>query len=266
MKTDDATGMIGTCLGGTGVNLSVLHGSSISKRLIELQYKVVLEIAWHTTTVLGGVAYDFLFSRNDFHKRAIVHGIDHHIGFLRFRESETEGSGTLGRSKLRRHIMVGKIDLIIIRSGSLGFVRKPTGTPVLVESHLSGNGHNGKLSVVVNPRAGLVCLLEAANLVGIIGVCPSVTHGSGLWSPEIHAPRHSHGRISITRRKGMLGLRANQGADVIHRCNRLINRQRGRLHTAYKKEGGSPCKESFHSFGKFCHCLFCINLPSSIFM
>ena len=26
-----------------------------------------------------------------------------------------------------------------------------------------------------------------------------------VWSPEIHAPRHSHGRISITRRKGMLG-------------------------------------------------------------
>ena len=225
MKTDDATGMIGTCLGGTGINLSVLHGSSISKRLIELQYKVVLEIAWHATAVLGSVAYDFLFSRNDFHKRAVVHGIYHHIGFLRFRESETESSGTLGRSKLRRHIMVGKIDLIIIRSGSLGFVRKPTGTLVLVESHLSGNGHNGKLSVVVNPRAGLVRLLESANLVGIISISPSIPHSTGLWCPEIHTPRHCHSRISVARRKGMLGLRANQGADVINRSNRLVNRQ-----------------------------------------
>ena len=225
MKTDDATSMIGTYLGSTGVNLSVLHGSSISKRLIELQYKIVLEIAWHTTTVLGGVAYDFLFSRNDFHKRAIVHGIDHHIGFLRFRESETEGSGTLGRSKFRRHIMVGKIDFIIIRSGSLGFMRKPTGTLVLVESHLSGDRHNGKLSVIVNPRTGLVCLLESANLVGIISISPSIPHSTGLWCPEIHTPRHCHSRISVARRKGMLGLCANQGADVINRSNRLANRQ-----------------------------------------
>ena len=45
MKTDDATGMIGTCLGGTGINLSVLHGSSISKGLSNYNTKVVLEIA-----------------------------------------------------------------------------------------------------------------------------------------------------------------------------------------------------------------------------
>ena len=58
-------------------------------------------------------------------------------------------------------------------------------------------GHYCKLSVVVNPRTWLMCLLEVANLVVCVDVCPSVAHATCLRHPEVHAPRQGNGRIGV---------------------------------------------------------------------
>ncbi|MCY1311274.1 hypothetical protein D9M70_615580 [compost metagenome] len=59
-------------------------------------------------------------------------------------------------------------------------------------------------------------LLKAPDLVGVIGVGPAITHFAGLWHPEIHAPGHSNGRIGVSGRQGMLGLRTYQRADILN--------------------------------------------------
>ena len=49
-------------------------------------------------------------------------------------------------------------------------------------------------------------LLQTPYLLSCIGILPSVAHLSCLWNPEIHAPRHGDGRISIACGKFMVGI------------------------------------------------------------
>ena len=114
-----------------------------------------------------------------------------------FGESEAEKDGTFRRNHFCHYIMFCKIYFIIVRSGSLAFMRKPTGTLFFIKHGLAYYRHDRKLPVIVNPRTGLVGLLESANLIGSIGVLPTVSHFSGLRSPEVHSPGTGDGGIGI---------------------------------------------------------------------
>ena len=83
--------------------------------------------------------------------------------------------------------------------GSFGLVREPRSAPFFIENGLASGWHEGELAVIVNPRAGLVGLFQPPNLVGLIGIGPSVAHLSGLRSPKIHAPRHCCGGVGVAR-------------------------------------------------------------------
>ena len=146
----------------------------------------------------------------------MVEGVDEDVGRVCCGEGEAEKGRSLRRRYLCRHVVVGQIYLIIIGRGRFCLVGEPAGTTVFVEIHLANSRHDGKLAVVVDPRAGLVGLLETAQFVGRIGVCPAVAHLSCLRSPEVHTPRHSHSRIGITRRKRVLRLRSDKRADVVN--------------------------------------------------
>ena len=74
---------------------------------------------------------------------------------------------------------------------------KPTGAFFFIKHGFADYWHDGELPVVINPRAGLVRLFETANLIGSIGVLPSVSHFSCLGSPEVHSPRTGDGGISV---------------------------------------------------------------------
>ena len=96
-------------------------------------------------------------------------------------------------------------------------MREPAGASFLVEVGAGGDGHNGELAIIVYPRAGLVCLFETPNLVGGVGVCPSVSHKTCHRSPEIHSPRHRGRRVGVSRGKGVLGHSSYQGAYIVDR-------------------------------------------------
>lgn len=58
-------------------------------------------------------------------------------------------------------------------------------------------------------------LLEAAYLVGRVGVGPSVSHLSRLWCPEVHAPGQGNGGIGVAGGEFRFRLRPYQGGDIV---------------------------------------------------
>ena len=60
-------------------------------------------------------------------------------------------------------------------------------------------------------------LLQTPYLLSCIGILPSVAHLSCLWNPEIHAPRHGDGRISIACGKSMVGIGTHERLHEIYR-------------------------------------------------
>ena len=100
-------------------------------------------------------------------------------------------------------------------------MREPAGTFVFIKFRRSCHRHDRKLSVIVDPRAGLMGLFESPYLVSRIDIRPSVSHLSRLWSPEVHAPRAGDGRIRIARRQFVHRLRSHQRVHVFCRVERF---------------------------------------------
>ena len=211
----------------------------VGKGTVELQDEVVLEAFGHAATVARRVAHHLVLSGDDLDVGAAVEGIDDKE-VLALGTGETEDGGTARRGNLGGDVVVGQVNLVVVRLAHLGLVAEPAGAFVLIEDgSVAGLGHDVEHGVVVHPGTGLVSLLEAANLVGIIGVAPSVAHHAGLGCPEVHAPGQCDGRIGVASGEGWRGVRAYEGIDILHRVVDSV--------CAREKESGNSCqKESFH--------------------
>ena len=198
LETDNGSGMICCLFGNIFLQITIGYRSFISERLVEFNNKVIFKVFGNSTAVASRVTDNLVFFRNNLNIRSLIKGIHYNIRMIVFRKSETEKNGTLGWSHFCHYIMLCKIYFIIIRSGSFSFVGKPTGTLLFIEFRFAYYRHNRELSVIINPRTGLMCLFKSTNLISRISVLPSVSHLSCLWSPEIHPPRTGNGRISIT--------------------------------------------------------------------
>ena len=212
---------------------------SVGKRTVELQDEVVLEAFGYTAAVACRVAHHLVLAWDDLDVGTAVEGIDDDE-VLAFGTGEAEDGGTARRGYLRRDVVVGEIYLIIMWLAHLGLVAEPAGSFVLIiDGSVAAFGHDVEHCVVVHPGAWLVGLLEAAYLLGIVGVAPSVAHLAGLWRPEVHAPRQGDGRIGVARGEAMRGVRADEGIDVLHGVVYSVS--------VYAKECGNGCqKEFFH--------------------
>ena len=199
-ETDQCTGMIVCRFQFVGVNHTTGYGSRISKRFVEYQYKVVFKVGRNTTAVFSGITDNLVLRRDYFHKRTFIKSVYHYIRVVVFGESETESSGSLCRSNLRHYIMVGKIYLIVIRGSRFSFVREPTGTLVLIEYCFTGDRHDSKLTVIINPGTWLMGLFESSDLVSVIRIGPSIAHFTSLRNPKVHSPGQRNGRVSISGR------------------------------------------------------------------
>ena len=199
-ETDQCTGMIVCRFQFVGVNHTTGYGSRISKRFVEYQYKVVFKVGRNTTAVFSGITDNLVLRRDYFHKRTFIKGVYHYIRVVVFGESETESSRSLCRSNFGHYIMIGKIYFIIIRSSRFSFMREPTGTLILIKYCLTGYRHDGKLTVIIDPRTWLMGLFESSDLVSVIRIGPSITHFTSLRNPKVHSPGQRNGRVSISGR------------------------------------------------------------------
>nr|GEU28482.1 hypothetical protein [Tanacetum cinerariifolium] len=192
------------------------------KRFIEPDDEIVLEVFWQRAArVARAVADDLALGGNHLDVRTLVVRVHYHVGVVGFWEGETELRGAFGGRDLGGDVGVGQVHAVVIRLGRFGLVRKPAGAVVLVEFQfalqLAGDGHDGKLPVVVHPRRRLVRLLEAAQLVGVIRVGPAMAHLARLRRPEIHAPREGDGGVRIAVGEFGLAGGAHQRIDQVHR-------------------------------------------------
>ena len=216
LKRDDGSHVVAFLFVAVLV-FAILHTKHSIKVVVELYHKVIPEIIGHSPTVSGRIAYDLSLGRKYLDITALVESIDNHLGAVGLRKSERHQGGTLGRTEFCRHIIIGEIDTIIIRCRLLCLVREPTGSLLLIENRLAYCRHQGELTIVVNPGTGLMGLLQSSYLSCSISILPSITHLSCLRNPEVHAPRHGDGWISIACRKAMIGIGSHERVDEIHR-------------------------------------------------
>ena len=232
-EADDGTGMSGLLLQPAFRQHAVGHGSAVGERLVELHHEVVLEVGGHSAAVACAIAHNAIVLRLNPDVRAAVEGIDHHIGPLTLGEGEAEQRRPLRGREFGEDVIIGQVDLVIMRLSHLAFVGKPTGPLVLIELRPPRHRHQGELPIVIDPRAGLMRLLEAADFMGGVDILPTVAHPPRLRRPEVHAPRAGHGRIGISRRQLKTGQGAHQRIDILHPVAGL---QRGRT-----QPHGYPC-------------------------
>ena len=194
---------------------AVGHCSLVCKRLVKFNYKIVLEVIRHTTAVFGRITDNTVICRINLHIRTLVKRINHYVRMLIFRESKTEQSSPFSRNQLCHYIMFCQIYLIIICLCFFTFMRKPAGTFVFIKHRLSYHRHNGKLTVVINPRAGLMGLLKPSDFSRSIHILPSISHLPSLRCPEVHTPRTCNSRIRISGRKLISRLSTNQRIYIV---------------------------------------------------
>ena len=166
------------------------------ERLVEHHHEVVGIVLAHAATVASVVAHNLVLLGNHLNPRTAVVGIDYHKRIV-VGESETESGSTVGAGEFGGHIIVGKIYAIVVRSSHLSLMREPRGAAVFIYYKFTGFRHQRELTEIVNPWTRAVSLLEAAYLVGIVGIRPSVAVFACLRNPFVHTPRHTHGGCGI---------------------------------------------------------------------
>ena len=197
-ESDDGSGMIGSLFCRILLQISILYCCFIGKRLVELNDKIVLEVFGNAAAVTGRVADNLVLFGNDLDVRTFVESIYNNIRVIILRKCETEKYGTFRRCHFGDYIVFCQIYFVVIRGCNFSFVCKPACAFLFVKHRLAYYRHNGELAIIVDPRTGLMCLLEAAYLIGSIGILPAITHLSGLRSPEVHSPGAGNSRIGIT--------------------------------------------------------------------
>ena len=191
---------------GARESLSILLYAPELELRIKLEHEIITEIVGHSTTVARAVARDGVLVDIVLDGRTFVEGIydDTRDAVGAFRKGKPYDGGTFRRSNLSPYVIVGKIDLIVIGTRILGLVREPACPLLFIVNPVwgclanVGKRHDRELSVVVNPRRGLVCLLDAADLILGIDILPAVPIAPSLWCPEVHTPGQGDGRVGVT--------------------------------------------------------------------
>ncbi len=195
----------------------VADGGHALERSVRDDDEPVAEIIRDSAGIFRRVADNHVLLRNHLRPRAVVERIHDKVGPFALRIGQAEGGGAFRGGELRKNIVVGEIDAVIVWFRGLGLVGEPACALILVKDFAVGHRHQRELAVVVYPRARLMRLLEAANPVVGVAVGPAVAHSPGHGSPEVHSPRTGDCRIGVAGGEAVLGLRADQRAHIIRR-------------------------------------------------
>ena len=216
LEGDDGTHMVAFLLVSFLV-FAILDTKHSVKVMVELDDKVISEVCWYATAITSGKAHHLALVRQYLDIATLIESIDNDMSTIGLREGESHQRSTLRRTEFCCHVVVGEIYTIIIRCHLLCLMREPTGSLLLIENRFSYNRHQRELTVVIDPRTGLMRLLQSSYLLGSISILPSIAHLSCLGNPEVHAPRHGDGRICIACGKPVVGVGAHQGLHEVHR-------------------------------------------------
>lgn len=203
------------------------------KRLVELHHEVVFEILRHPAAVARGVADDFLLFGKHLYIRTFIVGIYYDKRAVISRKCEAEHGRTLRGRDFGGHAVVGKEHAVIVRLGHFGLMAEEARALVLVEHGVVCARHDGKLAVVVHPRARLVGLLEAAQAWLGVDIGPAVAHAACLRSPEVHAPGHGDCRICVAVRHLEVRNGAYERVHVVDRRNGGCRQRGSRQYRCY---------------------------------
>ena len=193
----------------------VVPGAGDGEIMVEFGHEVVVEVVGHAAVVVADIPRDPALHRIDLDHRPAVVGVEDDVGVVRLRKGEAELRRALGRRHLRRHVIVGQIDLVAIRPAVLRLVAEPGGALLFLDLQRPRLREQREGGIVVHPGAGLMGLLDAVDLVRGVGVAPAAPHLARDGRPEVHAPRHGHRRIGVAIGQFIAGIAAHQRIDQV---------------------------------------------------
>ena len=238
-------------------HLAVEHHVEALERAVEADDEPVAEVLGHAAAVARRVAHNRAVVGHHAHVGTAVEGIDDHARLVRCGEGEAQHGGALRRHNLRADVVVGQVDRIVVGTRLLALVREPALARLLVELIGAAHRHERELTVVVDPRRGLVRLLEAPDCMGAVGVGPAVAHLARLGRPEVHAPGQGDGRIGVARREREVRERAHERRDIFRGAQLRLGISAGiaaRAGVGAAAHGGGQQqgeKRSYHDFSVF---------------
>lgn len=89
LKANDSAGVVTSCRCCRFVDIAIANRRNVRERFVEFDYEIVAEIFGNTAVVFGCVADNFVFTRNNGNRRAIIESVNNNIGVVAFRESKS---------------------------------------------------------------------------------------------------------------------------------------------------------------------------------
>ena len=149
-------------------NLVIAPDRTLGERLVKLNDEVVFEIRRNTAAVASGVSDHLIFRGDHFDVRTVIKGVNNDPRLFVFRECEPEDGRTLSGRNLCCNVVIRKVDAVIVRASGFGFVREPTSTIFAGNFQFARHCEDRKLAVIIDPRAGLMRLLEPLDFISVI--------------------------------------------------------------------------------------------------
>ena len=233
LEADDRADMIALARRRRGDQTLAVPGLADGEVVVEFGDEVIVEIVGHAAVVVADIAGDAALGLVDRDHRAAGIAVEDDVRVVALREGEAELRGAVGRRDLRCDVVIGEIDLVAVRPAVFRLVAVPGRAFVLLHLQRAGRRHQRERGIVVHPRTGLVRLLDAVDLVRVVGVAPAAVGLAGDRRPEVHAPRHRHRGIGVAIGQGVVGIGPHQRVDQIDRrlvlrLHRAIGRCRSR--------------------------------------
>ncbi|OPZ68658.1 MAG: hypothetical protein BWY83_02236 [bacterium ADurb.Bin478] len=185
------------------------------KGLVESHDKIAGEIFGHPAVVGAGKTVHLFLLRPHLNKGALRVSVDRQVGGFRRRKSDAQMSAACGGGHLHFSFVFIQSDGVIIGLTDLAGALERRGPFSPIGLRPTRHGHQGKITIIAHPGAGLMSGLEGIDGGLLIGVDPSVPGFSGLRRPERHGKRSGHSGIGVAVGKTVLRIRTEQWIDSI---------------------------------------------------
>ena len=201
----------------------VAPGPADGEIMVELRDEIIVEIGGHAALVVADIAGDAAVGGVDLHHRPAGIGVEQDMRLVGGGEGEAKLRRAIGRRDFRGDVIVGQIDLVAVGPALLRLVAEPGCALLFLDLDRAGFGEQGEGGIIPHPGAGLMRLLDAVQLVRVIGIAPAIAHFSGHGRPEVHAPGDGDCGIGVAIGQFEAGIGAHQGIGEIDQ------RRRGRF-------------------------------------
>ena len=182
------------------IRTGILICSGFDNRLIKFHNEMVAKILRYSTIIVTSSSVDTILFFIKSYTPTVLVSINNDILLFFRRISYLKHSATRCSGQGCSNTII-KLHPIAIRCCLFILVPETHATGFIICNQLAKYRHNGESAIIINPRTRLMSLAEPSDQTVSVHIHPTASVFSGLWTPEVHSPRHSHCRICVTMRE-----------------------------------------------------------------